>query len=114
MYGNENLDCEEGISKQEDVICEGINVHLRVGLYYDWIIENTVDATYCRHPFWRKTQQNQHQTNTYDKTRATSPTHYGTTMAVDTTTLSNSSGKMDMCFIAIVIFLILSVKTVIF
>ena len=32
--------------------CNGFNIHLKVASYYDWIIENTADATYCQHPVW--------------------------------------------------------------
>ena len=38
--------------------CNGFNIHLKITLYYDWIIENTADATYCQHPDWAEGKGN--------------------------------------------------------
>ena len=32
--------------------CRGTNVHIRVSSFYNWIMGNTADATYCKHPYW--------------------------------------------------------------
>ena len=36
-------------------LCKTVNFYLNISSFYNWIIDETTDATYCKHPYWGKT-----------------------------------------------------------
>ena len=43
--------------------CKGFNIHIKLTLYYDWIIQNTADAVYCQHPNWKEKEKEDENLN---------------------------------------------------
>ena len=49
--------------QQPQYICgQGPTVYERITAYYDWIIDNTKDATYCKNPFWNTIKKKNNKT----------------------------------------------------
>ena len=42
-------------TSKDPKVCKGTNVHAKISTFYEWIIDNTKDATYCKHPYWENT-----------------------------------------------------------
>ena len=54
-------------------------IFIRVSAFYNWILDNTADATYCQNPFWSRTKEEEKTERTLLITEKTSTTEYQNT-----------------------------------